>query len=523
MYQLTVPCLASLPFLLMPPVLAAAGQAKPPSPPIGQIEVVSYEVFEERSGRMLPVYRLANNLHIRSKEHVIRRELLFASGDPLVPELLAQTERNLRALPFLRDARIDAVPLDSDGNGSTDVVNVRVSTWDAWTTSPLINVGRIAERTTWKLGVAEASLFGLGKEAEVSRRKDLDRHGTTYYYRDRQLAGSRSILTALAIDQSDGRYGGFALERPFFSLLDRWAFALRGGGFDRQDRLFNDGVEVDRLRHVARFADVELSRALTRQTSRATRLHAAYRLRDDRVESDVRDFGVLEVGLSSVEQRFIQLAYVNRFERTEDVNLGAASSATLGISPGKALFFLLADSRTLRSSPRDFLFSSVYWSGRRRQERMENAFVDSRLRYLWKPATRHTFVGNAVFQHGYNLDPEVQLLLGAESGLRGYPVRTFSGTRLLLLSAEQRWFAADDVWQLASLGLSAFADSGFVWHRRERISLSDLKTSVGIGLLVGRNRLSNTQPTLRLDLAYALDPSAGTARWVFTSGSAVKF
>jgi hypothetical protein len=94
---------------------------------------------------------------------------------------------------------------------------------------------------------------------------------------------------------------------------------------------------------------------------------------------------------------------------------------------------------------------------------------------------------------------------------------------LLLLSAEQRWFAADDVWQLASLGLSAFADSGFVWPRGERISLSDLKTSVGIGLLVGRNRLSNTQPTLRLDLAYALDPSAGTARWVFTSGSAVKF
>ena len=136
---------------------------------------------------------------------------------------------------------------------------------------------------------------------------------------------------------------------------------------------------------------------------------------------------------------------------------------------------------------------------------------------------RHTFVSSAVFQHASNLDPEVQLLLGAESGLRGYPVRTFTGTRLVLLSAEERWFAADDVWQLASLGLTAFVDSGFVWPQPERISLSDLKTSVGIGLLIGRNRLSNTQPTLRFDLGYALNPSVGTARWVFTSGSAVRF
>ena len=52
-------------------------------------------------------FRVADRLHIRTREEIIRQELLFAPGDPLDKEAIAQTERNLRALVFLRDARIE--------------------------------------------------------------------------------------------------------------------------------------------------------------------------------------------------------------------------------------------------------------------------------------------------------------------------------------------------------------------------------------------------------------------------------
>ena len=111
-------------------------------------------------------------------------------------------------------------------------------------------------------------------------------------------------------------------------------------------------------------------------------------------------------------------------------------------------------------------------------------------------------MGKAEFRRGHNLDGEVQLLLGAESGLRGYPVRQFAGTRSLLLSAEERWFIADDVLQLVSLGLAAFVDSGFAWREDEAIDLGALRTAVGGGLLVGSNRLS-ASGSARFDVGYA--------------------
>ena len=147
----------------------------------------------------------------------------------------------------------------------------------------------------------------------------------------------------------------------------------------------------------------------------------------------------------------------------------------------------------------------------------------TRARYLRKHATRHLLVGRAELQWGHNLDPEVQLLLGAESGLRGYPVRQFAGTRSLLLSAEERWFVADDIGQVVSLGVATFVDSGFAWPEGERLSLSKLKTAIGVSLLVGSNRLFLVGGGVRLDIGYAVVSVPDVRRWTFSFGSDIEF
>lgn len=517
--------LICLPWLWSPVPAAQANLL----PRLGRINLTIHEVFEEGSSQLAAAHRIANNLHIRSREHVIRRELLFASGDPFNPELLAQTERNLRALPFLRDSRVEAFPMDTDDDGFTDIVDVQVTVWDAWSTSPEISFAKIADRSTWKLGFSETNTFGFGKELGVSNRKGLDRSGQTFLYRDRQLAGTHTMLTVLGANNSDGTQGVLSLERPFLSLTDEWGFALRVEAFDRRDPLYIGGRQVSELHHVSRLADIELTRTVTRRTSRAVRLHVAYRSREDQVKRELRDFGIVEIGLSSLQHRFVELSHVNRFERTEDVNLGAEFSASLGVSTrplggaSSAVLFSLAHRRGLQFDAKDFLFGNVSWAGRRQYDRMENSVLQMSLRYLRKHSTRHALLAKVDFQHGTNLDAEVQFLIGAETGLRGYPVRRFSGTRSLLLSTEERWFVADDIAQLVSLGVATFVDSGFAWPAGERLALSDLKSSVGIGLLVGRNRLSGDQPAIRFDAAYALDPLLGATRWVFISGSAVRF
>ena len=72
-------------------------------------------------------------------------------------------------------------------------------------------------------------------------------------------------------------------------------------------------------------------------------------------------------------------------------------------------------------------------------------------------------LGKVDLRLGHNLDPEVQLLLGAESGLRGYPVRRFQGTRSLLLSLEERC-SSPTIWRSCSpVGIAGFVDSGSAW------------------------------------------------------------
>ena len=498
-------------------------------PSIGIIQIITNEVFDEHADGIAAPYAAANALHVRTRETVIRRELLFITGDPLNSELLEQTERNLRALPFLRDARVETTPVDQDGDGRPERVDVRVLTWDTWSLSPQLDFSTVNDHANWTIGISEKNLLGLGKAASISRRRTLDRFLTRFDYRDHQLAGSSLTLTTSVSKLSDGNEGFFSLARPFSSIRDRWATTIQAGGFTRNDPLIENGERIGHLRHVARWSDFELSRAIHRRPRQAIRLHAAYRVRKETIGAGARDFGILETGLSAVSHRFVRLTHVNSFERPEDINLGTQTSFRLGLSTpqlggedGTVAFIAANYQRGFDFGPGHFILGRVQATTRRRQNALENTLIETKLQYLRQHVLRHSFLAKLEFRHGQNLDPEVQLRLGAESGLRGYPIRQFVGTRSLLLSSEERWFIADDLGQLLSLGVAVFLDSGFAWPEGRPIDFGELRTSAGVSLLMGTSRLS-TRPGIRLDLGYALNPATNKGRWVLMFGSDMQF
>ena len=513
------------------PLTSDGGQAEHAGTPlpVDSIEIVRHEVFDESSTGISAPYRFGNTLHIQTRQSVVRRELLFTEGDLIDSELVAQTERNLRALPFLREARIDTIDVDADGDGLVDHVDVRVQVWDTWSLTPQLRFERFGDSSLWEVGAADTNLLGWGKHVSFTHQVTLDRSANRFLYRDPQLVGSRLALNVSAATLSDGDEGFVMLGRPFYSLDDSWAFAVRAAAFTRTDPLFKDGAEVTRLRHLSRGGDVELARAFRRRSTSALRVHVAYRTRNDQVDDTVRDFGIVEVGIRSVTHRFVQLTHLNRFERTEDVNLGTQSYASLGLStpalgrqPGQVAFVTAGYTRAAAFGPAHFLIGSLVASARREHGVWTNVFGSTRVRYLRKHATRHLLIGSAHYRVGHNLDPEVQLLLGTESGLRGYPVRRFEGTRSLLLSAEERWFVVDDLAQLVSVGVAVFVDSGFAWPDGVGVELRDLKTGVGGSVLLGSNRLS-ALPGVRLDLGYGINQVTNGGGWVFNALSRIEF
>ncbi|KAF0192876.1 MAG: hypothetical protein FD165_646 [Gammaproteobacteria bacterium] len=105
----------------------------------------------------------------------------------------------------------------------------------------------------------------------------------------------------------------------------------------------------------------------------------------------------------------------------------------------------------------------------------------------------------------YRLDLENQLLLGGDSGLRGYPLRYQSGEERALVTLEQRYYTNWYPLRLARVGAAVFFDGGRVWDR-DAFNSQNLGwlRDVGFGL-----RLSLTRSGLgsvgHIDFAFPLD------------------
>jgi hypothetical protein len=107
--------------------LAAVAQTTPSrdsAPVVRTVEIVRYDIFAPSEATNFPT-RAANGLHITTRPRVVRRELLFRSGEPYDSARVAETARNLRSLSIFRSVSIDTVPSDSG-------LVVRVTTRDGW-------------------------------------------------------------------------------------------------------------------------------------------------------------------------------------------------------------------------------------------------------------------------------------------------------------------------------------------------------------------------------------------------------
>jgi hemolysin activation/secretion protein len=135
---------------------------------------------------------------------------------------------------------------------------------------------------------------------------------------------------------------------------------------------------------------------------------------------------------------------------------------------------------------------------------MRDFFADGTATYYWRWHPDCLFFAflNGTTTHA--LDPDSQLLIGGDSGLRGYPLRYESGTSRGLLTLEQRFYTDWYPFRLARFGAAVFGDVGRTWGsgvigNSDPGTLSDL----GFGLRFGNTR-SGLGNVLHIDVAFPL-------------------
>jgi outer membrane protein assembly factor BamA len=107
-----------------------------------------------------------NRLHWTTREKVVRNALLFHVGEKVNQRRIHETERYLRTMVFLKDARIDPEPLP-DGT-----VRARVWVRDSWTLLGSINYKLLGGQQTRGVGIQEQNLLGTGRTLNLNWKQD---------------------------------------------------------------------------------------------------------------------------------------------------------------------------------------------------------------------------------------------------------------------------------------------------------------------------------------------------------------
>lgn len=500
---------------------------------IGTIEVVTLDVFDTtQPEESLWPYRLANRLHIETRESVVRRRLPLAPGDVYEPRDLLEAERLLRSLPSLYDARV--VPTRfADG-----VVDLLVVTRDVWTLGVGVGFSREGGENESSFEVNEANLLGFGKELEFKYEDEPDRTSYRVRFFDDGLLGTRHQLRLLASDNSDGHRYTLDLDRPFYELSDRRSWGIRLVDDERRVRLYAAGREQDRFFTDAFFAEVRAGISSGVVNGRVRRWSlgfaiddAAYRRERPVISQSIakpffeRNLAYPWVGFELIEDGWVPAANLDRIVRTEDVNLGLELFAKLGYSAeafggDRERWVLdLGFSKGWQLSEGLLVLADGGANGRTGDDGWENSLVSLRLRTYLRTFQRHNLVVALDGELGRDLDPERQLFLGGDTGLRGYPRRFQAGDRRWLITVEQRFYSSIEVFRLFHLGAAVFADIGRAWYQDGnpyRDAPDQRLRDVGFGLRFASSR-SSRGVMIHLDVAYPLDGDRDSIQWIVRS------
>jgi hypothetical protein len=493
---------------------------------IGKVEIDIRNVFDENDPRENQgLYRLADRLHIRTKPATIRAQLLFKSGDRYSAQKLAETERNLRLLVFIYDANV--VPIRfADGK-----VDVKVITKDVWTLDPNISFGRSGGANSTNANLQEENLLGWGKQLEVGHTSNVDRTSKLAEYSDPNVLGSRWTGALAYVDSSDGNQRIAQLAQPFYSLDTRWSATLAAQSYDRTISRYFLGNIADQ------FNDNEetyligggVSTGLVDGWSKRL-LFGMYYDRNDFLPTPAttlpakplpppRTLSYPFVGFDILQDKYGKAGDENQIGKTEDLYFGTEITGELGLSD--AAFGANHDALMVKSAvtygallPYDQqLFLGTDFSSRFESDHARNLISNAAAKYYWRWRPDWLLYGSLSGTITHDLDPDVQLLLGGDNGLRGYPLRYEAGTSRGLLTIEQRVFTDWYPFRLVRVGAAVFTDVGRTWGTGVVGNSSlGMLSDAGFGLRLGNAR-SGLGNVLHIDFAFPLKDVPGSAKF----------
>ncbi len=505
------------------------------------IYVVNLDVFGKEEGFL----RVLNFLHLTTRQHVIRREVLLRPGDMWDQEIAEETQRRIKDPLFT--SLVVVVPVQAKQEGKVSILVVTRDIWSLRMNSTFEFLqGKL---TALRMSVAENNIFGLRKHGALVFDMGQGSFSLGPQYVDKALAGSRlrfvsrfGALFSRETRKFEGTTSSTTLTYPLWSLRQKWGAGLSVSHLDAVVRSFRgteielidnpDTPEVEEVERIFQLRTLGLESNVVRSfgtavKQRVTMGHAFSVLRpdflDDFAGTDADRVALERVAFPRSERssalfvryrlftpEFVVYRNLNGYDLAEDVRLGP----DLSIGTSAALEVIGSEKNFYRASAGagwtlDLLGDGFMRLSGGASTRLDTGeFIDNVFSTNSKVATPH-IAGVARLVAQANLGVRLRergngrFTVGGDSGLRGYQIAEFSGQKRLITNVELRSVPLRLLF--ARVGAVAFWDMA---DAADRLGELEMKHGVGVGL---RYLIPQLQPIVfRFDWAIPLQgPSAG--------------
>jgi hypothetical protein len=462
--------------------------------------------------------------HATTQHEVVEAFLSLSVGKKCTEFRRAESERVLRAQPYLSDA---TVRVERDSGGT---VSVFVTTTDE---IPVLVAGRFR-------GISPEA-FALGNDNIA---------GSAFRLTGRVERGGQAYPTAVGIGvQKDALFGhpyrfifdadryqvghriNAEIEHPFFTNLQRISWhvgTITSNDFFRVERPAGDALalpmtnrswEAGGLLRVFGTTTVALVGGAVAgrrfDPAREGIIVSDSGLRPDTGTALLNRYQRFEVGRVGMlgGLRRVTFRSVNGFDAligSQDVMNGAM----LGVYVAKGFSglgdndILLSGALYLGASTRNALLATVILPEIRHaneQNQWNSGVGSARTAFYWGEAPGVVLVMDNEMSWGWHSVLPIQLTFrDPVGGLIGYRNSGLAGAARSITRAEVRWSMAERL-RKADVGLAAFTEVGQLWRGEAPYGVNATRTSVGVSLLAAYP--TRSKRLYRADIAFPLSPS----------------
>ena len=495
---------------------------------VGVVTVVRGEtvMIERSAGWLRPALRAALG-GAPTRESAVSPFLLVRQGDKCTELALTESERVLRAQPYLADARAVVTP-DTGGT-----VRVDFSTTDD--IRPVVGLGvKGGSPTRLKLGSGNVAGYGMATAAQWQQGFAF-RDGWSLRFADYHTFG-RPYLFDTQLERSPlGEITTATLSKPLYSQIQRIAWSATVARVDRYQRFLRGG-NVDPLS-----LDVERrgweTDVVYRIGGRSFGLFAGMLAGGDWVSPADRGVIITNDGfvadsdstlgpryakhtrtlvsalLGARALRFFKAEGFDALEGAQDVARGVQIGGLLGHGVGATsdAWFTGGQMYAGGGTPRSFFGMQMSLETGHSNGEWNDMIAEGRLAWYSRPSKRRTQIASFEYSGAWSTTVPFQLLLGTDhAGLRGYEDSRTAGGRRAVARLEER-LIFPGFKKYLGFGGAAFVDAGKMWAGDVPFGQTvNPRVGAGVGLIVAVPRSS--RQNLRVDVAAPLIHDTG-AKW----------